>query len=402
METASSSSCHRAGDDPIDPNNFGNFHNIPAKIQAREEMIRGNWPGRGCEYCRNVENANGVSDRIMTMERHHGLDKIPPELLDNPTATEVTPTILEVYFNNTCNLNCVYCGPTWSSKWNDEIRKFGDIKIENFQQNLHVSDNNRYEQMVNGLWQYLEENQRYKIIRHYHILGGESLLQKELDQSVDFWQAHPNPSLTINLITNLMLPHNQFVKKMQQFESLVQQQAIYMLELTASLDCWGPQSEYIRHGLVLDTWQKNFEYMIDKTWCKLAVHSCITSLTIKTMPELIDKINYWNTLRPTDQEIEHNFDLVIGKKQLINGMHPVNFGHGVFDQDFDKIIELMPQDTEKQRTNRDQMIGQSKFITRSSCRPERIAILQAYLDEMDRRRNTNWRELFPWLNKNWI
>jgi MoaA/NifB/PqqE/SkfB family radical SAM enzyme len=27
----------------------------------------------------------------------------------------VTPRILEVYFDNTCNLKCLYCGPHFSS-----------------------------------------------------------------------------------------------------------------------------------------------------------------------------------------------------------------------------------------------------------------------------------------------
>jgi hypothetical protein len=122
MENCMSSSCHRVDYDPIDPDNFENFHNLPAKVQAREAMLRGEWPGRGCEYCQHVENLGGLSDRLMTLERHHGADKIPPELFKNPVATEVTPTVLEVYFNNTCNLSCVYCGPKLSSKWNDELR----------------------------------------------------------------------------------------------------------------------------------------------------------------------------------------------------------------------------------------------------------------------------------------
>jgi hypothetical protein len=29
--------------------------------------------------------------------------------------------------------------------------------------------------------------------------------------------------------------------------------------------------------------------------------------------------------------------------------------------------------------------------------PSRIADLKVYLTEIDRRRGTNWRELFPWL-----
>jgi hypothetical protein len=402
MENGTSSSCHRVDYDPIDPDNFANFHNLPAKIQAREAMLRGEWPGRGCEYCQNVEKLGGTSDRLMTLERYHGEDKVPPELLANPTATEITPTVLEVYFNNTCNLSCLYCSPDLSSKWNNELQKFGDIKIENFQQKYFVPKNDRYDHMVSELWNYLETHDRYKTIRHYQILGGESLLQKELDQSLNFWATHPNPSLTINLITNMMLPHHQFVKKMQKVEALVQQEAIYMLELTASLDCWGPEQEYVRHGLDLDIWQQNFEYMLDKSWCKLAVHSCISSLTIKTLPELIRRINHWNTRRPKNQEIEHNFDLPIGQQQKINGMHPATFGSGVFDAEFEQIIDLMPVDTEIQRSSQSQMYGQINFIKNSPRNPERIAVLKQYLDEIDCRRNTDWKTLFSWLDREWL
>jgi pyruvate-formate lyase-activating enzyme len=401
METGQSSSCHRVKYDPIDPDNFANFHNLPAKVQARESMLRGEWPGNGCEYCHNVEKVGGVSDRLMTLQRQHGLDKIPPELLANPTATEVTPIILEIYFNNTCNLSCAYCGPELSSKWNDEFRKFGPIKIQDYSETMTVTNRDRYDRMVADLWRYLEENDRYKTIRHYQILGGESLLQHELEQSFDFWAAHPNPSLTINLITNMMIPHHQFVKKMQRVKELVDNNAIYMLELTASLDCWGPQQEYVRHGLDLAVWQKNFEYMLDQSWCKLAVHSCISSLTIKTLPELVQRISDWNKHRPADMEIEHNFDLTVGIGQKLNGMHPATFGAGVFDKDFDYILSLMPTQTQMQRSNLAQMQGQFNFIKKSTRKPERIAVLKQYLDELDRRRNTNWKTLFPWLDQEW-
>ena len=399
METGTSSSCHRVSYNKIDPDNFANFHNLPEKVLARQEMLKGHWPGNGCEYCRDVEANGGISDRLMSLERQHGLDKIPPELLENPTSTEVTPIILEIYFNNTCNLSCIYCSSALSSKWNDEIRKFGDIKIQNFQITQHMAQNERYDRMVADLWKYLEENDRYKIIRHYHILGGESLLQKELDQSLDFWANHPNPALTINLITNMMLPHHQFVKKMEKVKELIDQESIFMLELTASLDCWGPEQEYVRYGLDLNTWQTNFEYMLDKSWCNLAVHSCISSLTIKTMPELIHRINQWNLKRPAGQEIEHNFDLTIGRAQRINGMHPANFGAGIFDSDFDAILEAMPADTEKQLTNKKQMIGQAKFIKNSTVDLNAIGILINYLDQLDQRRGTKWPITFPWLNE---
>jgi pyruvate-formate lyase-activating enzyme len=401
LESGTTQSCHRTQGHAIDPDNFSNFHNQPEKIKAREDMLNGQWPGNGCEYCKNVEDVGGLSDRLMTLQRHHGVDKIPPELYRNPVATEVTPIILEVYFNNTCNLSCMYCNPALSSKWNDEIQKFGKIKIESFNLDVHVTNNDRYDRMVADLWKYLEENDRYKTIRHYQVLGGESLLQKELETSFDFWAKHPNPALTINLITNMMIPHHQFVKKMQRVKELVDHEAIYMLELTASLDCWGPEQEYVRYGLDLNTWQQNFEYMLDKSWCKLSVHSCISSLTIKTLPELIQQINHWNKSKPLDQKIEHNFDLTIGIHQKQNGMHPCTFGSGVFDLEFEQILDLMPTDTATQRGSRLQMQGEINFIKNSTRKPEKIAVLKQYLDELDRRRNTNWKKLFTWLDQDW-
>jgi hypothetical protein len=383
--------------DPIDPDNFSNFHNLPSKLQARERMIAGEWPGRGCEYCKNVEDHGGTSDRQMTLMRSHGLDKIPPELLDNPQATSVTPIILEIYFNNTCNLSCVYCRPSVSSKWNEEIQKFGKIQIKDFSIDAHKTDKSSYNKMVQDLWTYLITDDRYKSIRHYQLLGGESLLQKELDASIDFWQHHPNPGLTFNLISNIMVPPKLFVEKMKKFEALVESEAIYMLELTASLDCWGPQQEYVRHGLDLDVWTHNFEYLLDKPWIRVSVHSCITSLTIKTMPELLKKIAKWNQQRPVDMPIEHSFDFIIGSDGQKNGLHPCVFGPEIFNNDFEKILALMPENNENQLSSKKQMQGLANFVKKSTQNTERIHMLKAYLDELDHRRNTNWHDLFPWL-----
>jgi hypothetical protein len=80
------------------------------------------------------------------------------------------------------------------------------------------------------------------------------------------------------------------------------------------------------------------------------------------MSDLIQRINYWNDQLSGDQEIEHNFDLTIGPAQKLNGMHPSTFGAGVFDKEFDQIIDMMPVKTAIQRSNRDQMQGQFKFI----------------------------------------
>lgn len=397
MTTAKSASCHRTEFANLDPDNFASFHNLPEKIAARKLMLEGQWPGHGCEYCRNVEQRGGTSDRLMTLNRQHGLDKIPPELLVNPQATEVTPTILEVYFNNTCNLSCIYCQPAQSSKWEEEIRKYGTFTTPGKTQMLAQNTQPGYEQRVQALWQYLTDNNRYQTIRHFHLLGGESLLQRELDMCMDFFEQHPNPSLTFNIVTNLMLPSTQFQAKIDRFKQLVDKEAIFQLEITGSLDCWGPEQEYVRHGLDLSTWQSNFEYLLDKPWINVAIHSCINALSIKTMPELINKINQWNQLRPADRQIDHSFDLVLGQGNSVVGLNPTAFGPDFFTKDFELIFNLMPDSTDGQRTAKTQMSGLARVINNSTKDLDKISNLIEYLTELDQRRNTNWHGVFPWL-----
>lgn len=396
MSTARTSSCHRVKSDPIDPDNFEDFHNIPAKRLARQQMLDGEWPGQGCEYCENVEKQGKISDRLLTLSRQHHPEKVPPELYVDPTALEVTPTTLEIYFNNTCNFSCAYCSPIFSSKINDELRKFGDIKIDHIPIFLQQHPNHQqYEKMVSDLWRYLHENDRYKVIRHYHVLGGEPLLQRELDTSIEFWREHPNPSLTFNIITNLSLAHDKFQEKIQKFQDLVENNNIYQLELTASIDCWGDEQEYVRHGLDLDVWTKNFEYLLDKSWIRLSVHSCLCSLTIKTLPDLLDRINHWNSLRPGREPIDQSFDVAIGWTQ--SAMHPKYFGPDIFADDFSRILEKMPEDTDNQRLTKNHMEGLARFVLSQHHDPDKIHALQKYLDELDSRRGTNWRDVFPWL-----
>ena len=117
-------SCHRTGWSPLTVENFDNFHNTEKKKQERLAMLQGRWPEESCGYCRKIEESGGFSDRMLHLTIP---DQVPPELDHNPTAVTVSPTILEVFFNNTCNLACLYCLPDLSSKINQENNKFGDF-----------------------------------------------------------------------------------------------------------------------------------------------------------------------------------------------------------------------------------------------------------------------------------
>lgn len=393
FNSGTTASCHRTKKYSIDHTQFDHFHNLQEKVHAREVMLDGRWPGAGCEYCRDVELAGGVSDRQMQLQAQQDPGLTAPELHENPTATKTTPTMLEVYFTNTCNMKCVYCGPHFSSLWEDENRRYGlsrDRSTEDIFSVTLPQENPHYQSMVSQLWDYLSTNDRYKILRRYHVLGGEPFLVPEMDASIDFWQGHPNPDLIFAVVTNLNIPHKRFQSYIDRFRDLVFNGKIGQLQITASLDAWGPQQEYTRFGLNSDLWRQNFEYILDQSWIQPSINGVISALTVKQTPVLIDMINQWNLELPADRKIIHSFNT---SGHLDNIYH---FAPQLFAQEFEYIVNRMPEDTEIQRSQKTAMIGIQTRYARSSANLQKIQQLKDYLTILDQRRDTNWHALFPW------
>lgn len=405
FNSGTSSSCHRTKKYSIDPNNFSAFHNLPDKIQARQLMLNGQWPGNGCEYCKNVEDVGGISDRLFQFDQLYDSKLVAPELFHAPTSVNVTPTILEVYFKNTCNMACVYCGPHFSSKWEDENRKYGEAHEHNastdqFSVTL-AQENPHYKTMVQGLWEYLEQNDNAKKIQRYHILGGEPFLLDELDQSIAFWAKNGHPDLQFSVVSNLNIPHERFKNYIKKFELLVSKNKIWRLQLTASLDCWGPEQEYVRHGLNLNLWEKNFTYLLNKPWVCLSINSAISALTIKSLPVLLEKINEWNLHQSEVVKEWRSYSNLILHSFNTTGVldDPYIFSGSVFESDFKKILHLMPGNNEEQQGQKSLMEGISKQSGNCVNDISKIIKLKEYLSRLDTRRGTNWRKTFPWLEQ---
>lgn len=402
FNSGTTASCHRTQKYAITPNNFDLFHNLPDKIAARNTMLAGQWPQAGCEYCKNVEDAGGLSDRQSTLQQDNGW-LVPPELATDSAATVVTPTILEVYFKNTCNMKCVYCGPHHSSLWEEENRKF-DSSFHNRTFDIkQAQHNDHYDRMVADLWKYLDQNDRYKNIKRYHILGGEPLLMTELDDSIEFWRTHPNPDLIFSIITNLNIPTTRFKQYLSQFRKLVLSNKIWKLQITASLDCWDSEQEYVRYGLDLRQWQENFELLLNQPWISVSINSAVSALTIKSLPKLLERINAWNTKQTATatwfqrewaaEPIVHSFNT---SAEFDN---PYMFDGKVFAKDFEKILELMPQHTTVQKAQHQAMQGIATTSLSSKNNTDQINKLKQYLSTLDQRRNTHWPSHFAWLNQ---
>ena len=377
-----SRTCHRTAETPLTPENFNNFHNTEIVLSDRKRMLQGLWPETSCSYCKNIEESGGVSDRLRQID---ATDLSPPELMHNPESIVVSPVILEVFFSNTCNLGCLYCGPTLSSVINTENQKFGTLEKTI---SLLAPIETHHKELIPSFWKWFPSG--FVKLKRFGVLGGEPFYQKEFEKLLDMIDRHPNPDCELNIVTNLMVSPDRLSMFVEKLKKLLLTKKIKRVDITCSIDCWGPQQEYVRWGIDLEQWQKNFETLIMHKWLYISINQTITALTIKTMPELLIKLKEWNAIRP----VHHHFG---GPTPGPSYFNAGILGGEQFRQDFDYILSLMPQNTDEDKIAYKYMAGIAGSITQSKVNPAEVTTLLKYLDEKDRRRNTNWELLFPWL-----
>jgi hypothetical protein len=389
LTTETTASCHRTNKHQFNTDQF-DFHNTPEKIQDRKRMLEGLWPERGCEYCKKIEAAGGQSDRI-TNSDFPGIHA-PPELDLDHQATQVTPRILEIYFDNTCNLKCVYCDSQFSSLWEQENQQHGNFFTNGVYIPAVFQKSNRIEQNVQKLFEWLKHNAG--TLTRLNILGGEPLYQPYMEQCLDLFAEYPAPNLEFEFFTNLNTTPERLQTHIDKAAALIKQGAIGAFNVVASLDCWGTPQEYARFPLKLDKWQRNFEQLISHDWIRVVIGSTVTPLTVKTLPDLVQRINQWNQTRPSNNPIYHYINCVNNRGYML-----IDIFGDLFVGDFDRALNAMPDNTPEQQQVRHYLKGIQSHSANRGINKSEVLRLQTFLDEMDRRRGTNWRDTFPWLVK---
>lgn len=387
LYTGGTSSCHRVDPDVVGVDDFDTFHNTPKKLADRKLMLEGQWPKGGCEYCANVERAGGSSDRQFHLQIP---GQYPRELDGNNTEIVVNPTILEIYLDNVCNMSCLYCWDGFSSQIQQENNKHGRFESKGVVIDNYAVRHPEVHELKNKFWSWMEQNSH--TLSRLHILGGEPFYQRDFETCLQFLETHSHPALEFNVVSNLMIGSEKFVAYIKRIKSLVDTKKIARFDLTASIDCFGAEQEYVRYGLDLEQWKKNFEYLVNERWITLNINQTLSVLTIKTVPELIEYVNSFRS----DREIGHYMSTTVMTYEFL---HPKIFGKGFYNNDFNAIIARMPEETWQQKEAKKYLNGIIGYL--DTCEKDQSAIEQliVYLDELDRRRQTNWRNTFPWLEE---
>ena len=184
--------------------------------------------GKSHEYCNNCvarEQRGGDSERSWHNSVNADFDHTQANL------TYQHPTIIDIRWNNTCNLSCNYCWPADSSKWAG-LKK------------LSVNTNTRHYYV--DVCNFIEKH--YDKIKEVALVGGEPLLLPENETLLDVIP----PDCIVTLITNLSNPleNNKIFNKLKQRSRV---------GWSISFDNIGDRFEYVRYGAKWDLMLHNLD-----------------------------------------------------------------------------------------------------------------------------------------------
>lgn len=249
------------------------LHNTPTKIAARQDMLNG-VQTKECDYCWNIENLNKdyFSDRhYKTANTFRGLWDRFDEVVESKLGEQINPSYMEVAFENTCNFKCTYCSPDVSSKWMDEIKRFGGYKLNNGHTHhdlkwldsqgripIHHTEHNPY---IEKFWQWWPE--LYKTLTSFRITGGEPLLTDNTWKVLDYVAENPNTDLRIDINSNLGVPAALVHKLVEKVNAI--QGKCENFVLFSSAESVGKQAEYTRFGMKWELFESNIHYFLSNT-----------------------------------------------------------------------------------------------------------------------------------------
>jgi organic radical activating enzyme len=385
------------------------LHNTSFKKQRRREMLEGVRPAE-CDYCWNVEDASAdnLSDRHLKSAEWWEADKFY-EARSLPWDADVNPTYVEVSFGNACNFKCSYCSPDVSSKWMEEIKRFGPYptsqrrgSLEHAQQRGKMPIPEREENpYVEAFWRWWPE--LYRTLRVFRVTGGEPLLNKNTFMVLDHVLAHPNPDLHLSINTNLGVPDDVYGRFLDLVRAVVERRAVASFHLYSSVDAHGRRAEYIRHGLDYDTWIANarqyFEAVPDS---QLTIMSTFNALSLTSfIPMLKDVLELRKAYRTTNDRTR----IVLDLPYLRDPEHQSAMILGpAFDHAADEMLAFVIAEPSMLDWERNK-VARIHSMMRTRWPDDRLARARAdfyrFFAEHDRRRATSFVDTFPEMERFW-
>jgi hypothetical protein len=245
----------------------GALHNTEHKKEQRKIMLRQERPNE-CSYCWSMEDNNKLSDRHYRSGESWAAKDFD-SIMNSTGEEDVVPSYVEVNFNHACNLACSYCSPQFSSTWAQEVEAKGGYPTSIIHNDpshfvgrnrpIPAREDNPY---VDAFWSWWPT--LYPELEHFRMTGGEPMLDKNTYRVFDYVLANPKPNLHLNVTSNFSVDEKSWQKYKGYVQRLCEGENIEHFMQFVSVDTFGDQAEYLRHGLDFDLlWDRVNQFLTE-------------------------------------------------------------------------------------------------------------------------------------------
>jgi MoaA/NifB/PqqE/SkfB family radical SAM enzyme len=280
---------------------------------ARVKMLRGEKVS-ACGKCYNEEEAGIKSHRVMEnsvwetstpslSQPHVGTEYIDSVisntgqdgyLIDNPIS-------FDFRLGNTCNLQCVMCGPKDSSKWVNFSKQLG--------RDMSKWDTTKFNWVENDKFWEEQFLPLLPDIKHLILAGGEPLLLKQHTQLLERCIAEGYAkNIKIRYHTNGTIIPPHVLKLWEEFE---------FIDLCLSIDSWGDKNSYIRYPDLWNDICNNLE-VLDNTPDNIAprINATVNAYNVMYMPNYADWL------------LDRDFKKIGHHHSTLQGLFFIGYVHG--------------------------------------------------------------------------
>jgi organic radical activating enzyme len=272
------------------------LHNTQKKKMEREQMQKGERPA-GCEYCWKIEDIgrDNISDRVYKTIIYK--DEELRDAYARPARHDVDLRTLEIAFDRTCNFGCSYCNPAFSSTWVKDInvhgpythlRSDGRNHFTHSHDSSQLYDFNQRNPYVEAFFEWWESD-LHRTLTELRLTGGEPLMSGETWKLLDWFKTRKaNPDMRFALNSNLGAKDDLIDRMIEATHN------IDHFHLYTSNEAVGVQSEYIRDGLVWQTWADNVEKVLQNGNIEGFHMMCtVNALCLDSLDTFLDILLQW-------------------------------------------------------------------------------------------------------------
>lgn len=315
------------------------------------------------------------------------------------------PDILELSLSNLCNLKCIYCSPTFSTLWEKEDIEFGRMSSKDTEELRFRAPPS----MEKYFWLWVDQIK--ESLRRIIFIGGEptinpsflTYIEKLSEVLGSSRHCRGGGRVHLNIISNFNTPPVQFDKVLDRLEKMTTN---FDIHLEASGEAFAERSEYIRSGLVWDRYTRNIQEVLKRKNPKIrfGVQMAINALCLSSLPDLLKMVVLLQDEHGIAIDYKENF--VVAPEYLAPYVLTPDFAAHV-----DRAIQIVQTKLADPAANPHQFEHESsasrwkkylsfldslkRGILDAKPEPRLRKEFRAFVDEMDRRRKTNFVQVFP-------